>query len=68
MCRQQLKADTGNRVVVLLGDSVTIKEYGPRINGVRKLLSKSTNPNHHPIIPEEGDEVQGIVQEVLKDK
>ncbi len=27
LCRQQLKADTGDRVVALLGDNVTIKMY-----------------------------------------
>ena len=66
LCRQQLKADTGNRVVALLGDNVTIKEYGPRIDGVRLLLPKSSNKNHAPITPGEGDSVQGIVQEVLE--
>lgn len=66
LCRQQLKADTGNKVVALLGDNVTIKEYGPRIDGVRLLLPKSTNKDHVPITPGEGDSVQGIVQEVLR--
>lgn len=65
LCRQQLKADTGNRVVALLGDNVTIKEYGARKDGVRLLLPKSSNKNHLPITPSEGDTVQGIVQEVL---
>ncbi len=68
LCRQQLKADTGNRVVALLGDNVTIKEYGPREDGVRLLLPKSTNKYHLPIKPSEGDSVQGIVQEVLNQK
>ncbi|HCJ52684.1 MAG TPA: hypothetical protein DHV25_03095 [Candidatus Kerfeldbacteria bacterium] len=66
LCRQQEKADTGDRVVALLGgENVTIKEYGPRENGVRLLLPKSTNKRHAPITPSEGDGVQGIVQEVL---
>ena len=65
LCRQQLKADTGDRVVSLLGDNVTIKMYGERIDGMRKLLPKSTNTAHKPIAPDEGDIVQGIVQEVL---
>jgi len=67
LCRQQLKADTGDRVISLLGDNVTIKVYGERVGGVRKLLPKSTNKAHKPITPGEGDTVQGIVQEVLKD-
>lgn len=65
LCRQQLKANTGDRVVALLGDNVTIKEYGPREDGVRLLLPKSTNPAHQPITPGESDSVQGVVQEVL---
>ena len=66
LCRQQLKAETGDRVVALLGgENVTIKEYGPRENGIRLLLPKSTNKSHDPITPEEGDSVQGVVQEVL---
>ena len=68
LCRQQLKADTGDRVVSLLGDNVTIKVYGERVNGVRKLLPKSNNPKHKPITPGEGDSVQGIVQEVLTEE
>lgn len=67
LCRQQQKADTGDRVVALLGDNVTIKEYGPREDGVRLLLPRSTNKKHAPITPEEGDSVQGVVQEVLEE-
>lgn len=65
LCRQQLKADTGDRVVALLGDNVTIKVYGPREEGVRLLQPKSSNKSHLPITPGEGDSVQGVVQEVL---
>lgn len=67
LCRQQLKAETGDKVVSLLGDNVTIKMYGERVGGVRKLMPKSTNIEHVPIVPEEGDTVQGVVQEVLED-
>ncbi|MEK7195941.1 MAG: DNA/RNA helicase domain-containing protein, partial [Patescibacteria group bacterium] len=65
LCRQQLKADTGNRVVALLGDNVTIKMYDKK-DWRRILLPKSTNKSHMPITPEEGDSVQGVVQEVLE--
>ncbi len=65
LCRQQLKADTGDRVVALLGDNVTIKIYDKK-DGRRILLPKSTNIIHKPIIPNENDSVQGIVQEVIK--
>ena len=67
LCRQQLKADTGDRVIALLGDNVTIKMYDKK-DGHRILLPKSTNKTHTPINPEEGDSVQGIVQEVLEEK
>jgi repressor LexA len=65
LCRQQLKADTGDKVVSLLGDNVTIKIYDKE-GGRRILRPKSTNKSHQPITPEEGDTVQGVVQEVLK--
>ncbi|MDP3999092.1 MAG: DUF2075 domain-containing protein [bacterium] len=65
LCRQQLKADTGDRVIALLGNNVTIKMYDKK-DGRRILLPKSTNKAHVPITPEEGDSVQGVVQEILK--
>ncbi len=67
LCRLQEKADTGDRVIALLGgENVTIKEYGPREDGIRLLIPKSTNKKHMPITPEEGDSVQGVVQEVIE--
>ncbi len=65
LCRYQEKGETGDRVVALLGDNVTIKMYDKK-DGLRILLPKSTNATHQPIIPEEGDTVQGIVQEVIE--
>lgn len=65
LCRQQLKADTGDRVVALLGgENVTIKYYDKQ-DGRRVLLPKSSNGEHQPILPDEGDSVQGVVQEVI---
>lgn len=65
LCRYSEKGETGDKVVALLGgENVTIKYYDKK-DGYRILLPKSTNPKHQPIIPEEGDIVQGIVQEVL---
>lgn len=52
-------------VDLLGGENVTIKYYDKR-DGRRILLPKSTNSIHKSIIPEEGDSVQGIVQEVIK--
>lgn len=65
LCRYSEKGETGDRVVALLGDNVTIKIYDKK-EGRRILLPKSTNLSHQPIIPEEGDSVQGIVQEIIK--
>ncbi len=66
LCRFSEKGETGDRVVALLsGENVTIKFYDKK-DGKRILLPKSTNKNHQPIIPEEGDIIQGIVQEVIK--
>ena len=66
LCRFSEKGETGDRVVALLGgENVTVKEYGPRENGIRLLLPRSTNKKHIPITPGEGDEVQGVVQEVI---
>ena len=64
LCRQQIKAYTGDKVVSLLGDNVTIKVYDKK-DGRRILLPKSTNKTHMPIEPGEGDVVQGVVQEIL---
>lgn len=65
LCRFSEKGETGDRVVALLqGENVTIKYYDKK-DGRRILLPKSTNPKHEPIVPEEGDIVQGVVQEVL---
>jgi len=65
LCRASEKGETGDRVVALLnGENVTIKYYDKK-DGRRILLPKSTNSEHKPIIPKEGDSVQGIVQEVI---
>ena len=66
LCRFSEKAETGDKVVALRGgENVTIKYYDKK-DGRRILLPKSTNKIHQPIIPEEGDSVQGVVQEVIK--
>jgi hypothetical protein len=68
LCRYSEKGETGDRVIALLGgENVTIKYYDKK-DGRRILLPKSTNPIHQPIIPEEGDIVQGVVQEILSEK
>lgn len=65
LCKYGVKGETGDKVVALLGgENVTIKYYDKK-DGRRILLPKSTNKAHNPIIPDEGDSVQGVVQEVL---
>lgn len=67
LCKYGVKPETGDKVIALLGgESVTIKYYDKNKDGRRILLPKSTNPKHEPIIPEEGDSVQGVIQEILK--
>lgn len=66
LCRYGQKPETGDRVVALLGgENVTIKFYDKQ-SDLRILLPKSSNKSHMPIMPEEGDSVQGIVQEILE--
>jgi len=66
LCRYSEKGETGDKVVALLGgENVTIKYYDKK-DGRRILLPKSTNKAYQPISPQEGDSVQGIVQEVIK--
>lgn len=65
LCKLGVKGETGDKVIALLGgENVTIKYYDKK-EGRRILLPKSTNPIHKPIIPEEGDSIQGVVQEVI---
>ncbi len=66
LCRKQLSADNGDRVIALLGDQVTIKIYNKN-SGRAMLLPKSKNLIYQPIILGENDSVLGIVQEVLVD-
>lgn len=66
LCRFGVKPETGDRVVALLNnENVTVKFYDKK-DGRRILLPKSTNKKHQPIVPDEGDSVIGVVQEVLQ--
>jgi repressor LexA len=68
LCRYGEKGETGDRVVALIGgENVTIKYYDKK-DGRRILLPKSSNPEHKPILPDEGDSVQGVVQEIINKK
>lgn len=65
LCKQKLTAHENDKVVALIDDSVTIKEF--HRDGEQIILRpRSTNPEHQDIIPDEEVQVQGIVLEVIK--
>lgn len=68
LCVKNYHPEVGKRVVALIGDDATIKEYH-RENGVVVLKPRSNNPKHQPLKFTNNDEVkiQGVVVRVLKD-
>lgn len=64
LVRQQSAAHEGERVVALIDDAATIKEYR-RSNGMVVLLPRSTNRTHQPIILTDDFHVQGVVVAVI---
>lgn len=64
--RQQPVADEGQKVVALIGDSATVKEFRRRGDKV-VLMPRSSNPAHQPIILDSEFMVQGVVVETLPD-
>ncbi len=64
LVRQQPIAGEGDRVVALIDNEATIKEYR-RSNGMIVLMPRSTNQEHKPIILMSDFQVQGIVVAVL---
>lgn len=60
LVRQQTTANNGDRVVALIDDEATIKEFHKEENVVI-LRPRSSNPIHKPIILEENFQIQGIV-------
>ncbi|PKP09948.1 MAG: repressor LexA [Bacteroidetes bacterium HGW-Bacteroidetes-3] len=64
LIRQQQHAENGDRVVALIDDEATIKEY--RNNGDHiVLLPKSTTKEHQPIVLTRDFKIQGIVERVI---
>lgn len=60
LIKQQPTADNGQRIVALIDDEATVKEY--RQSGdIVTLLPRSSNPSHKPIILTEDFQIQGIV-------
>jgi repressor LexA len=64
LVRQQSTANEGERVVALIDDEATIKEYR-RSNGMVVLMPRSTNRKHQPIILTDDFQVQGVVVAVI---
>lgn len=67
LCRKDYHPEEGNKVVALIGDDATIKEYH-RENGYVVLKPQSTNLNHKSLKFKNNDEikVQGVVIRVLE--
>lgn len=64
LVRQQETAEDGDKVVALIDDSATIKEFY-RTDEVVVLKPKSSNPAHKPIILSENFRIQGVVTNVI---
>ncbi len=60
LVRQQSTADNGQKVVALIDDEATVKEYHNE-RGVVVLKPKSTNERHKPIILSDDFQIQGVV-------
>lgn len=64
LVRQQNDAVNGEKVVALIDNEATVKEFH-KTNGIVILKPKSSNPNHKPIILTEDFMVQGVVTTVI---
>jgi repressor LexA len=60
LVRQQSVAENGERIVALIDDEATIKEFYQSGNIV-KLVPRSTNSLHQPIILTDDFQIQGVV-------
>jgi repressor LexA len=60
LVKQQPLANTGDRVVALIDDDTTVKEFHPRCDVV-VLKPRSTNPANTPIIVDHDFQIQGVV-------
>lgn len=60
LVRQQPTAENGDKVVALIDDEATVKEFH-RSEGVIILKPRSKNQKHQPIILKDDFQVQGVV-------
>ena len=64
LVRQQPQAENGDRVVALIDDEATVKEFH-RERGVVALKPKSKNRQHQPIVATQDFRIQGIIVSIL---
>lgn len=64
LVRQQDTAEDGDKVVALIDDSATIKEFH-KTDELVLLKPKSSNPIHKPIILAEDFRIQGVVTKII---
>ncbi|EKD57449.1 MAG: hypothetical protein ACD_57C00293G0002 [uncultured bacterium] len=65
LIKKQSAANSGDRVVALIGDEATIKKLVP-VDGAVRLEPESSNPSNKPIYLFEDFSVQGIAADVIK--
>ena len=64
LVKQQEDASNGDKVVALIDDSATIKEFH-REKGFVILKPKSSNPNNKPIVLTDEFRIQGVVETTI---
>jgi repressor LexA len=62
--RKQQGAENGDRILALIDEEATVKEYRNNGNHI-VLLPKSTNKEHQPIILTKDFRIQGIVEQII---
>jgi repressor LexA len=65
LVRQQIQAENGEKVVALIDNDATVKEFH-REKGVVVLKPRSKNKEHRPIIVTENFVIQGVVIATIK--
>ena len=65
LIKQQQNAENGDRILALIDEEATVKEYN-KIGGMVILKPKSSNKTHQPIILTENFRIQGVIQNVIK--
>jgi repressor LexA len=64
LIKQQPTAENGQRIVALIDDEATVKEFHHKGDFVT-LIPRSSNPKHKPIILEREFKIQGIVEATI---